>query len=75
MKRREFKKLAKVWNNVDFDQKTIEIIVDKVCDYNFRGLCKYAKMLGLNKGVELFEFVENTRYVGYQDIYVKGLIG
>ena len=72
MTKREFKKIAKVWN-ATFDEETIETIVEKVVDENIRGLYKYAKMIGLEKGRDLFDFVENTRYVGWGDVVVKGL--
>lgn len=72
MNKREFKKIAKVWNET-FDTETIEIIVDKVCDGNTRALTKYSKMIGLDKGKDLYIFVENTRYIGWADVVVKGL--
>lgn len=72
MTKREYRKIAKVWNKT-FDMETIETIVDKVCDGNIRALVKYAKMIGLNKGKDLYIFVENTRYIGWADVVVKGL--
>lgn len=72
MTKREYRKIAKIWNDT-FDMETIETIVDKVCDGNTRALTKYAKMIGLNKGKDLYIFVENTRYIGWADVVVKGL--
>lgn len=72
MNKREFKKIAKIWNTT-FTIEEIETIVDKVCDDNARGAYKYAKMIGLKNGRELINFVEKTRYIGWADVIVKGL--